>query len=34
MLNAESMAVRSEVLEMAVIVLILAEIILAVVLGH
>jgi len=34
MLNAESMAVRSEVLEIAVIVLILAEIILAVVLGH
>jgi hypothetical protein len=34
MLNAESMAVRSEVLEIAVIVLILAEIIIAVVLGH
>jgi hypothetical protein len=34
MLNAESMAVRSEVLEIAVIVLILADIIIAVVLGH
>jgi hypothetical protein len=34
MLNAESMAVRSEVLEIAVIVLILAEIVIAVVLGH
>lgn len=34
MLNAESMAVRGEVLEIAVIVLILAEIIIALVLGH
>ncbi|MGH7539045.1 MAG: hypothetical protein ACREMF_10435 [Gemmatimonadales bacterium] len=34
MLNAEAMAVRSEVLEIAVVVLILVEIVLALVLGH
>ncbi len=34
MLNAEGMAVRNEVLEIAVVVLILVEIVIAVVLGH